>query len=460
MRLKRLLKLICCILIVGCASTAHGKKDNKGGLKHPPKNIVIMISDGCGYNHVDAASLYQYGRTGKQAYEKFPVRCAMSTFMAGGSYDPNRAWASFDYVKRGYTDSAAAATAMSTGVKTYSGAIGVGVNVGKKPLTHLVDRCEQLGKATGVITTVQLSHATPAGFVTHNESRNNYAAIANEMFYKSALEVIMGAGHPMYDNNNQLITEPNNFEYKYVGGKDTWTDLSDGRLTGADGDGDGLADNWTIIEERSDFQVLMDGPTPSRIIGIAQVNGTLQQRRSGGGNAVPYTVELNQNVPTLAEMTQAALNVLDNDPDGFFLMVEGGAVDWAGHGNQSGRVIEEEIDFNKSVEAVLEWVKAGSNWDETLVIVTADHECGYLTGPDSGQAEDGPTWNSIINNGRGKMPSMEWHSGSHTNSLVPFYARGRGAYLFKKAAANIDSVRGDYIDNTDIAKTIFALLAD
>jgi alkaline phosphatase len=459
MRLKGLLKLICCILIVGCTSNAPVKKDNnKAGLEHAPKNIIIMISDGCGYNHVDAASLYQFGQVGTQLYEDFPVRCGMSTFAAGGSYDPNQSWSSFDYVKSGYTDSAAAATAMSTGVKTYSGAIGLDIH--KNPLTHLIDRCEQLGKATGAITTVQLSHSTPAGFVAHNESRYNYAAIANEMFYKSALEVIMGAGHPMYNNDNQVITNPDDFEYKYVGGETTWADLSDGKLTGADSDGDGLADDWTVIEKRSDFQVLMNGPTPSRVIGIAQVNGTLQQKRSGDGKATPYVVPLNQNVPTLAEMTKAVLNVLDNDPNGFFLMVEGGAVDWACHGNQSGRVIEEEIDFNKSVEAVLEWVRASSNWDETLVIVTADHECGYLTGPDSGQTDDGPVWNPLVNNGHEHQPRMEWHSGNHTNSLIPFYAKGRGAHLFKKSGVNTDPVRGGYIDNTDIANLIFSLLAD
>lgn len=456
MSLKGLLKLICCILVIGCASAALGKKDNnKDGLKHPPKNIIIMISDGCGYNHVDAASLYQYGRTGKQVYEKFLIRCAMSTFMAGGSYDPNQVWSFFDYVKSGCTDSAAAATAMSTGIKTYKGAIGLGVD--KKPLRHLVDRCEQLGKATGVITSVMFSHATPAGFVAHNSSRSNYLDIAKEMIHDSTVDVIMGCGHPFYDADGKLKYTPNTFEY--VGGRTTWDELVAG-LAGGDADNDGIDDPWALVQTRAEFQALAEGPTPKRVCGAAQVYKTLQQERSGDDNAAPYAVPLNQSVPTLAEMTKAALNVLDNDPDGFFLMIEGGAVDWACHSNQSGRLIEEEIDFNKAVEAVLGWVRASSNWSETLVIVTGDHECGYLTGPNSGQAEDGPTWNSIVNNGRGRMPGMEWHSGSHTNSLIPFYAKGRGAHLFKKAATNTDSVRGDYLDNTDIANLIFSLLAD
>jgi alkaline phosphatase len=157
-------------------------------------------------------------------------------------------------------------------------------------------------------------------------------------------------------------------------------------------------------------------------------------------------------------MTNAALNVLDEDPDGFFLMVEGGAVDWASHNNQSGRMIEEQADFNKAVETVINWIKKNSNWGETLLIVTADHETGYLTGPDSGDTPTGPVWNDLVNNGRKVLPGFEWHSGSHTNSLVPFYAKGRGARLFKKATAGDDPVRGTYVDNTSVANVIFQLL--
>ena len=92
---------------------------------------------------------------------------------------------------------------------------------------------------------------------------------------------------------------------------------------------------------------------------------------------------LNTTVPGLATMTEGALNVLDNDEQGFFLMVEGGAIDWAAHANQTGRTIEEEIDFNKAVDAVIYWVQRNSNWSETVLIVTGDHETGTLYGPGS-----------------------------------------------------------------------------
>ena len=415
--------------------------------KYAPQNVIVMISDGCGYHHVDAASYYQYGKTGMQVYEHFPTRLAMSTYMYNGGYDPASAWENFNYVENGATDSAAAATSMSTGKKTYAGAIGV--DIAEEPIDHIIEIFENLGKSTGVVTSVEWSHATPAGFVAHKLSRNNYKQIAQEMIYESAVDVIMGCGHPWYDADGNRIDSPNTF--KYVGGETTWDNLVAG-TAGGDADGDGVDDPWTLIQTRAEFIALASGATPDRVAGVVQVYKTLQQGREGDGYAAPYDVAQNESVPTLEEMTRGALNVLDNDPDGFFLMVEGGAVDRAGHDNQSGRVIEEEIDFNRSVEAVVQWVKKNSNWGETLVIVTGDHETGYLTGPGSN-----PDWNPLVNNGAAMLPDMEWHSGSHTNQLIPFYAKGRGADLFKKKADESDPVRGPYLDNVEIAEVLFDL---
>ncbi|MFQ6092768.1 MAG: alkaline phosphatase [bacterium] len=468
------------VFILLFSSASAGLASHKA---HTAKNIILLISDGCGYFHVDAASIYQYGATGTQAYEHFPVVCGMSTYMVyvdslgnvmERGYDPTQAWNSFDYVMQYSTDSAAAATAISTGVKTYNGAIGVDPK--KRPLRHITQFAEDLGKATGVVTSVQWSHATPAGFVAHNVSRHNYVEIAREMILDSACEVIMGCGHPLFDSDGRSADR---IEYKYLGGEGVW----DGLVTGAvefdvdgdgvsdkvvpDVDGDGVPDPWTLVQTRSQFQALMTGPTPKRVFGIPQVRSTLQYDRSGfiGTPALeaveaPYSTPPIETVPTLEEMTRAALNVLDDDPDGFFLMVEGGAVDWAGHDNHSARMIEEEIDFNRSVEAVIRWVEGNSSWDETLVIVTGDHECGYLTGPGSGLRVDDPrgkpfaVWNPIENNGTGKLPGMEWHSDSHTNSLIPLYAKGPGSERFHGCVKGSDPVRGPFVDNTDVARVM------
>ena len=112
------------------------------------------------------------------------------------------------------------------------------------------------------------------------------------------------------------------------------------------------------------------------------------------------------------------------------------------------------------VEAVIGWIESKSSWDETMLVITGDHETGYLNGPGSGDDskldEGGVTavWTPIVNNGKGNLPGMEWHSGGHTNQLIPFYAKGAGSERFHSCAAGIDPVRGKYIDNGDLGNVM------
>lgn len=421
----------------------------------PPtaKNVILLISDGCGYRHLEAANLYQHGRRHAQAYEQWRVRYGMTTFPMlrdkerstwyEAGYDPAN-------VRRHCTESAAAATAMSTGQKTYCGAIGV--DVAKCPLPHVLEEAEALGKATGVVSTVPFSHATPAAFVAHDTKRGHYAEIAREMIFDSAVDVVMGCGHPLFDGDGRPLDTPTT--YAYVGGKASWDALAhaDGAL-GADANGDGAPDRWRLLQRRREFQALAEGPAPARVIGIPQVATTLQQGRASSGDDSPYADPLVATVPTLAELTRAALNVLDGDPDGLFLVIEGGAVDWAAHGNRSGRMIEEEIDFNAAVDAVIEWVEQHGGWDETLVIVTGDHETGDL----ARSARDGDD-RELENRGKGRLPGMVWRSKRHTNSLIPLFARGVGSWRFQLHVEGYDARVGDYVDNTSIAEVIRAAL--
>ncbi|MFA5293494.1 MAG: alkaline phosphatase [Phycisphaerae bacterium] len=409
-----------------------------------PKNIILIIVDGGGINHINAADYYTDGKKGSQLYEKFPVKLSVTTYPAGGSYDPKKAEEDFGYVKSGYTDSAAAATALATGVKTNNGSLGIDTD------ENIVEKCEKLGMSTGVITTVPLSHATPAGFVAHKHSRYGYEDIANEMINESALEVIFGCGNPLFDDSGKKLSKPG--ELKYVGGRQTWNSLIEGSA-GSDADGDGIADKWTLIQSKQDFINLADGQTPKRVIGVAQAAETLQEKRSGK-SSVPFDAPLNKNVPNLAEMTKAALNVLDNDHDGFFIMIEAGAVDWASHWNNSARMIEEMIDFDGAADAVINWVETKSDWDNTLVIITADHQTGYLTGPKS----DKNKATVVKNSGKRKMPKMKWHSHDHINAPVFLFAKGQGSELFARQIKGKDPVYGSYIDNTDIPKVLFTIL--
>jgi alkaline phosphatase len=452
MRLTAALFIFTIVFAGGCVRSDELHQISDVGHSYPPKNVIIFIADGAGFNHFGAADYYQCNKVPCQPYESFSVCLAMSTYPVGGSYDANAVWHSFDYVKHNPTDSAAAATAMATGVKSYNAAIGVDIR--HKPVMNLLERAEQMGKSTGVVTSVPFSHATPAGFAVHNGSRNNYTQIADDMLNKSAAEVVMGCGSPLYNEDGKPKFMP---DYKYISSKD-WSALSAG-LSGGDADGDNLPDHWTLVQTRAQFQALASGPTPKRVCGIPQVFDTLQQKRSGNTKSLPYEVALTQTVPTLGEMTLAALNVLDNNPNGLFVMIEGGAVDWAAHDNHSGRLVEEMNDFNLAVKAAIQWINNCSNWNDTLVIITADHETGYITGPGSGQPllSNKPVWNDLVGKGIGMLPAMEWHSGSHTNSLVPFFAKGRGAEQFIKAVEGFDPVRGPYIDNTDIAGVILTM---
>jgi alkaline phosphatase len=431
-----------------------------------PKNVIVLIADGLGFNHVDASSLYEYGATGQVVYQSFPIRLGMSTYPANGhGYSAAEAWTDFDWVRTRVTDSAASATAMSTGVKTYNGAIGLDMD--KQPIKNISELAEDLGKATGVVSSVEFVHATPAAFIAHSESRGNYSEIAHEMILDSRADVIMGPGHPLYGDDGQLLDSA---DYHFVGGPELWAVVEHGKAglddnAVEDANGDGSPDTWTFIQTREEFETLAaaDSDVPSRVIGVPMVPQTLQYRRSGDRKALPpYVQPLNEHVPTLATMATAALNVLDEDPDGLFLMIEGGAVDWASHANASGRMIEEMVGFNGAVEAVVEWVETHGGWDETLVMVTGDHETGYMTGPGSGAIQENDstvvaTYTALVDSGKGNLPGFQWNSTSHVNTLIPFYAKGAGANEILRWADEWDSKRGYFINNTEYAQLVFSL---
>lgn len=432
---------------LGASATSDRPHDSKAG----PKNVIVLIGDGMGYNAVDQASAYQYGATNhqvvvnpatgsiqhlpgtpSQVYEKFPVQVSASTYSLSGRgmYDPQAAWANFGWVVAGPTDSAAAGTALATGVKTVNGVLGLDGDGNR--VENLSERAQSMGKATGLVTSVPFSHATPAAFGAHNAARNDLVGVTSE-YLNGDLDVVIGAGNPAYDDSHLLLTTPS---YKYVNEQD-WTRLTHGQTP------------FKLLQKTSDFEALATSTkTPKRVFGAVQVASTLQQGRAGAAAATaPFMVPRN-DVPDLATLTKGALNVLEEDKDGYFAMIEGGAIDWAGHANKSVTSIEETLEFNEAVEAVVDWVETKSSWKETLVIVTADHETGYLSG-----AGSDPTWTAIVG-AKGQLPAVEWNSGDHTNGLVPVYAKGPGSKRLLARATMTDPVRGAYLDNTDLANVL------
>lgn len=462
----RYLKFVAAGLLLITTSAVSSHAQDK-----PAKNVILMISDGAGINTWHAASYYRNGALGREVYDTFDVKVFASTYPLNTSktptkskegtvsFNPAELWADgksdklfegtigkypgyftgYDYARALYTDSAAAATALATGFKTYNNAINWSNDDTK--LKNIGEYVVESGRALGVITSVQWSHATPAGFLAHNASRNEYAAIGKEIVDSGRATVVMGAGNPHFDKNGKAREAKDEKAYQYVGGKEIWDKLVAGTT------------DYKLIESKEDFDALAAGKLDlagkTKVLGTTQTAQTLQFDRDGvaAGDKL-------KNQPDLSTMTKAALNVISKDEDGFFLMVEGGAVDWAAHANNLPRIIEEQIDFNKSVEAAVKWVEANSSFDDTLIIVTTDHGNGLLLGPDSNTS----AYSDIINQGAGALPLVRWNTDTHTRELVPLFAKGKGAEFFTKVAKKDEGLsryhvpaEGQvYVDNTDV----------
>jgi alkaline phosphatase len=401
------------------------------------KNIILMISDGQGFNTVKATDYYLGGQA---VYEGFAVKGSMNTNSAGAAggyvgtpYNPTTMWSSFGTQLTGATDSASAGTAMFTGVKNYDNQINKTTSGAN--LTTFFESAALQGKATGAVSTVNFDHATPAAVVAKTTNRNDYATITSQMI-NSNLDVIMGAGNPNYNNNGAAQAA----NYAIVGNQANWNAITGG------------ANGRTFVESKTQFESLANGSlTTNKVFGVAQVKDTLQDSRLNAA-----TAPLNSNVPTLETMTKGALNVLDNNANGFAVMIEGGAIDWANHANGLQRSINEQIDFNSSVKYVSDYLDAstnGNNWSNTLLIVTADHETGGLWGAAG-------SFTQIGDNGAGVLPTGVYNSGGHTTGLVPFYAKGADADLFNAylsstdpqiaAKYGVDAAFNSYIDNTNV----------
>ncbi|GAB3060893.1 alkaline phosphatase [Sediminivirga luteola] len=439
-------------------------------------NVILLIADGMGYNHVDVASLWEHGvaayqdaddnihLTGhgsdseaSQVYQDFEVQLGQDTgYIWSAPHSEVDPWASPRHITREnpdhetlVTDSAAAATAMSTGVRTRGGYLGIDRN--GEPLEDMVDVATEAGMATGVVSSARFWTDTSAGFAVHTDDGDT-EGIISQLLEHEDLNVVMGSGHPEYHNDGTPNAAPS---YSYV---------SEEVLAALRGEAEaeGVAD-WTLVEDRSEFQALASGETPEKVFGLAPSSGTLFFDRPGERDE-PFAAPMADNVPRLSEMTAAALNVLDNaSEEGFFLMSEAATVDHAGHRGELGRTIEEMVEFNRMIESVVDWVEAESSWDETTVIVTSDHETGNLWGTgtfDSGEFEP-------ITGVRGELPEAEFTDFTdaarnpeiphyHTHQLVPLYAHGAAAQALADAARGEDEVRGAYVNNTDIAEVVHA----
>ncbi|NQU20284.1 MAG: alkaline phosphatase [Candidatus Nealsonbacteria bacterium] len=307
-------------------------------------NVILMIGDGMGFEQVEAGRMYLGGHI---AFDDLPHQAEMTTHSANSTI----------------TDSAAAATAMATGQKVSNGVISTAIPGDGSELTTALEILRDRGKATGLVTTTNITHATPGAFGAHAVSRGHTADIAGDLLGQTRPDVIFGGG----------------------GGSMTVAAAA--------------AAGYTVVQDAIGLATL-------DTLGMSLVSGQF------GSGYMPYEYDGLGDLPHLSKMTAAALSVLDNDPDGFFLMVEGGRIDHAGHANDVRRSVRETAEFARSVETVLKWANGRT---DTLLIVTADHETGGMQ--------------VVADNGPGLAPEVTWSTGGHTGVNVPIYAWGTTSEL-------------------------------
>ncbi|MCP1492771.1 alkaline phosphatase [Peribacillus frigoritolerans] len=410
------------------------------------KNVIFLIGDGMGVSYTSA---YRYLKDNPGT--KVAERTEFDKYLVGQqmTYPEDSA--------QNITDSASAATAMSSGVKTYNAAIAVDND--KSEVKTVLEAAKEKGKATGLVATSEITHATPASFGAHDENRKNMNSIADDYY-------------------NELIKGKHKIDVLLGGGKSNFVrpDVNLAKAFEKDG--------YSYVTDKN--QMLKD--KNEQVLGLFASEG------------LPKMIDRPSETPTLADMTSSAIQRLNKDKDGFFLMVEGSQVDWAGHDNDIVGAMSEMEDFEKAYKAAMEFAKKDKH---TLVVATADHSTGgfsigakgiynwygepikaakrtpdFMADAIAKGADVEKTLKQYINQNVVKLTDGEiktvteaaksknvtnvdnaieaifdnrtntaWTTGGHTGEDVPVYAYGP----YKERFAG-------QVDNTDQAKIIFELL--
>jgi alkaline phosphatase len=399
LRGKRVVLLSCALIaVLAWAGSAEAQSGEPMGGR--AKNVIIFIGDGMGTSHRDLIRYATVGTERQLAMDSMPVAGRSET----SPLDPEA------FV----TDSAAGGTAIATGVKTFNGAAGVDVD--ENPVQSVLEQAGQAGKATGLVTDSQVTDATPASFGAHVPDRDEQSEIARQYIEDSRPDVILGGGEDYWypeGDPGSFPDEPEvDPEEKSVG--------SEGNLVKkAEGSGYQYVTNAAELQTAS-------GP---RILGLFANEEMFQQAPGGAGAVYDPSV----SVP---EMTQKAIDVLSQNPNGFFLMVEEEGIDEMAHQSNSELVI-------KSGQQLDEAVKVGQSYaqsdPDTLVIVTADHETGSLAIEDTNEIQSDPAYPNESGAGRtaedgpfrvadsDKEFLVDWTTTNHTAEDVPLTAMGPGS---------------------------------
>lgn len=298
---------------------AKGKHHHEGP---EIKNVIFMIGDGMGPAHTSA---YRYLKDDPST--KYAEKTEFDKYLVGqqSTYaeDP----------EQNITDSASSATAMSAGVKTYNAAIAVDND--ESEVKTVLETAKEKGKATGLVATSEITHATPASFGAHDVHRKNMNAIADDYYNdlingQHKVDVLLGGGADLFDRADRNLIE----EFK--------------------------KDGYSFVSTKEELQKDKNG----KILGLF------------APRELPKMIDRTEEHPSLEDMTNSAIQRLNRDKDGFFLMVEGSQIDWASHDNDIVGAMSEMEDYEKAFKAAVEFAKKDKH---TLVIATADHSTGGFT---------------------------------------------------------------------------------
>ena len=369
------------------------------------KNVIMFIGDGMGPNHVDAGGVYlgkplcfdvtdekwtyhAYSNTDSLTSEGFTfdtnkslLRPELNASLYDGTPSPYGGNIGAGGNLTTYTDSAAGGTALATGVKVTNSRLGM--DISGNPIENLVEIASSLGKKTGVVSSDELVGATPSSFLVHVAERNLQDEIIKGVA-NSPVDLVLTKKPASFTNNQstyEALYKQKGFNVAYNVNQ---LDLSKERQIGL-------------------FDIVTSRPYP--------------------------------NVPTLEDLTNIALDTLDNE-EGFFLMVEGANIDKKSHSNDSRGMMYELMGFNDAVEAATLWAE---NREDTLIVVTADHETGGLHYDRSSTTKD-----TIIND-------IKWLTQNHSRTRVDIAVYGDISEFVSKYGNNFSTLEGlPYWDNTDV----------
>lgn len=382
---RRLAAVSAIVLASACASTARADRAGEG----KARNIIVMVPDGMGLADVTATRIHRHGLDGMLSFETLENIGYQKTYSASSVI----------------TDSAPAASAWACGEKFNNGEICFHGD-GRPFKPSILELAKKQGKATGLVATSTITHATPASFGAHVVNRGCENEIARQYIQVTRPDVLLGSGV----NKFQSVKAD---------------------ACGAVGDliPEAQARGYAVAYDKAgmDAAVAAGG---RKILGLFGNGGTVPEYVR-----TPATTE-----PHLPEMTTAALKVLEKNKRGFFLMVEGSQIDWANHAKDYPYQLGEMLAFDDAVKVVRAWIDAdGDRRENTLLIVVADHDTGgfAVNGPQSALLQAGGT------------VEAGWTTGNHTGVDTLIWSAGPGSKALARA-----------IDNTEIYGVMVKALGD